>query len=605
MQPLSSNHSETQAPLPAGTRVHGLVLQQVIGRGGAGIVYAAVHEMLGETLAVKEFLPIQLARRGQAQQVEPLPGQEEMFAALRQKFLQEGQTLVALARPRPHPNIVQATDAFCANDTVYLCMRFERGEALNALIHHAGPLSEAQLLVLIPPLLDGLEHAHLRRVLHRDIKPSNILLRDEGSPVLIDFGAAHRQHADGQVSVIKQYTPDFAAPEQLMSGQQGPWTDIYCLAATFVYCLTGQAPQGTAVQLQPVGHLAKVTPTLLAALNAALCFEVKSRPQNIAQWRALLALEGSAPVDDDMTKIRVTTDLSPQLSTPSGDQTTSASFSSRWVLVGFLLLLLLLTGIAWALWAQFSPAWFSPPSSPPVRVSPAIPVMPTPPPDPLTVLKRLTARLECAQLSGTLEAAADGQARLRLQGLVRDQLAWERLAGSLTRELPNTEILATEVALAAPFCAQIAAFNAAVADAPVHPHYPLITFNHPDHRYHQDDLIAVTATQPQETAGFLYLEFIDQQGERASLLPNPVQADNFLSPGARLEIGAGTLQACDRQPDACFLASRPHGNNLVLGIWSARPLHGHQGAELLAVLRREAAAGGALRLGYQFVTTAP
>jgi len=191
-------------PLPPGTRLHSFIIGAPLGRGGVGIVYAAEHEILHETFAIKEFLPNDLARRVAGNRVAALPGKEKAYAALRRKFLEEGQTLVQLARPHPHPNLVQVTDAFHENDTVYLCMRFERGQSLDALVESRGPLGESELMALLLPLLDGLEYAHAHRVWHRDIKPSNILVREDGTPLLIDFGAAHRDRADGVVSVIAQ-----------------------------------------------------------------------------------------------------------------------------------------------------------------------------------------------------------------------------------------------------------------------------------------------------------------------------------------------------------------------------------------------------------------
>jgi serine/threonine protein kinase len=614
------NDGETLAPLPAGTRVHELVIQQPLGRGGAGIVYAAIHDILGETLAVKEFLPAQLARRGQNQQVEPQPGQEEVFAALKQKFLQEGKTLVELARPRPHPNIVQATDAFRANETVYLCMRFERGEALDAIIRHSGPLTQARLREWLPPLLDGLEHAHRQGVLHRDIKPSNILIREDGSPVLIDFGAAHRQRPGGPVSVVAQYTPDFAAPEQFLSGEQGPWTDLYCLAATFVYCLTGQAPRGLHARLEPTGPLADVDPVLLAALTGALQFEHDKRPQSVAQWREQFGLDQgaitipaavtTAAADDAPTLVTSRPDAGTAQPVGPNDVTLSQpSASSRWLLFA-MLILLALVGLGGALWFTLIPSE-SRVQAPDIQIPPvpSVALEPTAPepPNPLAVLERLAAGLDCARLSGEVERTHD-QTRLRLRGFVRDQRAWAGLTESLAAALPEVEIRADDVAQAAPFCAWIARLEATVSATPVHQGRPVITFNHPDRHYHQEDFIALTAIQPGAAAGFLYVDFIDRHGEHALLLPNPAQSANFLTPGGRVQVGVQTAEACAAKPDACFLASRPHGNNLVLTIWSARPLppNWRDLAELQTLLQHESTVeGGALNLGYQFITTAP
>ncbi len=136
------------------------------------------------------------------------------------------------------------------------------------------------------PLLDGLAHAHAHGVWHRDVKPSNILIREDGSPVLIDFGAAHRERPNGAVSIIAQYTPSLAAPEQLYDGVQEPWTDIYNLAATLYYAVTGRLPPSKLEpgwQMQCPGY----SPSFFGAIEAGLRFDAGQRPKDAASWRAL------------------------------------------------------------------------------------------------------------------------------------------------------------------------------------------------------------------------------------------------------------------------------------------------------------------------------
>ncbi|MBK1648962.1 serine/threonine protein kinase [Rhabdochromatium marinum] len=690
-----TDNETTAAPLPPGTRVHELMIQEPLGRGGAGIVYAARHEILDQILAVKEFLPYGLARRVQTLQVEPLPGQEQVFAGLKQKFLQEGKTLVDLARPRAHPTIVQATDAFRANDTVYLCMRFERGEPLDVVVKAQGPLAESEVRALLVPLLDGLAHAHWHRVLHRDIKPSNILIRENGSPVLIDFGAAHKERPDGSVSIVTQYTPDFAAPEQILGGEQGPWTDIYCLAATVVYALSGQAPKGVRITLEPQGPFATVDPQLLAALNAALEFDSAKRPRSVIEWcdqleRAGLdlssirpklkkavpatALKTSASLAFDQTQASLTpssparplaamdpeatqvSSVSPAATTADKDKDKPVAGNAEaaapghknqenqktrpgrlwsWMLASLGLMVALLAAVGAVWWSGQS---LAPPVAQPTEQSTEVDLADQPPTDtppgpaespnahpvtspeafqvdPLALAQSLVATLNCAQLTDAHLAQLDGDQALVLQGFVRNQRQLEQLHQSLRAQAPGVRVDLRDLVIAEPFCDEIARLNRAVQALPAHPGQPVIAFNHADRVYRQDEFLALTATQPGGAAGFLYLDFIDREGHCASLLPNAATEDNFLLPGAQLEVGARDAAACDQTPDACFLASQPHGNNLLLSIWSARPLEPdwHQSpraadalSELAARLVQQTGADdGAVTLGYHFLTTAP
>lgn len=720
--------SAVSASLPPGARVHELIIQQQIGRGGAGIVYAAEHAILGETLAVKEFLPVELARRGDGFDVVPLPGQEVVFEGLKQKFLQEGKTLVELARPKPHPNIVQVTDAFRANDTVYLCMRFERGEPLSALVRTAGKLGAQDVRKLLVPLLDGLAHAHKQGVLHRDIKPANILVRHDGSPVLIDFGAAHKARPDGQVSVVAQYTPDFAAPEQLIGGEQGPWTDLYCLAATCVYCLTGHPPDRSRATLAPDGPLSELDPQFRAALGAALDFDWNRRPRDVPAWRLALGLEKtavepapssawsgayqrealtgdqtqvsgaatgragarSAALEAERTEVlrpsgeaHVVADQHPAPAQPMPDRLAirppAASRESAagsqgvparrpWVRASFYLglpvVLLLAGGLWW--WFVFDPdgpgversAGFSSsagsaarqrespeprstdaPNSQAAREAQpqakeskldgqdlsttpvaapgkgaALEAKEEPTMDPARVVAQLAARFDCARLRTEVRSAADGSEILRLQGYLRDPAQLGQLKQSLSERLPEVRADLAGVRFAAPFCRTLTRLNGVVASVPAHPGQPDLAFNEPLRIYHQDDYLALSATQPGGAAGFLYLDFIDRDGGMGSLLPNPELTQNFIEPGGHLEVGVTDAERCAREPDNCFIASEPHGNNLILAIWSARPLEpdwhiGSSASESLPrleslIARQAQADGGAVSLSYHFLTTA-
>lgn len=283
---------------------------RVLGAGNFGIVYECENIHLDETVAIKEFLPTELARRGADGQIAPLsPATAEAFLWARDRFLQEARTLWNLARPVPHRNIVRVTRYREANGSAYMFMEFERGQPLSDLLEERGTLTFEQLRPIVAPLLDGLERVHAANVLHRDIKPANILIRPDGSPVLIDFGAARNVALSGETSVFTTYTPRYAAMEQhYPGGDQGPWTDIYGLGATLYRAVTGLTPKSASEQLlghtqEPAAELCRgrYPDAFLRAIDAACALKPDDRPQSVSEWRAQLLSD--APAADDSTVV--------------------------------------------------------------------------------------------------------------------------------------------------------------------------------------------------------------------------------------------------------------------------------------------------------------
>jgi len=574
-------------PLPPGTRLHSFIIGAPLGRGGVGIVYAAEHEILHETFAIKEFLPNDLARRVAGNRVAALPGKEKAYAALRRKFLEEGQTLVQLARPHPHPNLVQVTDAFHENDTVYLCMRFERGQSLDALVESRGPLGESELMALLLPLLDGLEYAHAHRVWHRDIKPSNILVREDGTPLLIDFGAAHRDRADGVVSVIAQYTPNFAASEQVYGGTQGPWTDIYCLAATLYYVVTGHPPPS---RLRPGwrSQCPGYSRRFLDALEAGLQFDPERRPETVASWRSLFmaseddpGLISQRPSDPEEQKTQVldqdvliqrpsqgtsgvTTVLSglePALG-PAAEQRhpQPASRSRRWIWVAGLSVPLLLGGLVVG---SLMDHWLNPSPERPTSLSV----------ESSSDIMRFGERLDLAGLEcAHVKLFPIGERAIGLSGYLRDAQQLTALLERVRTLAPGLEVERRELAFASPFCDLLGVTNALAPASDRYPGMPIVRFNNPDRIYQEDQYLALDVFNPGAKGGYLYLDFIDSDHQVVHLFPSMALPDNFIPPGSLRQIGARDDAACAREPDACFVISRPHGNNLILALWSETPI---------------------------------
>jgi hypothetical protein len=293
-------------PLPAGHCLPGYRLLGLLARGGFSFVYLAEGDD-GAQVAIKEYLPSALSvRTGK----DPAPSLSERSArpfrdGLR-CFFEEGRVLASLA----HPNVVRVLNFFRANDTAYMVMRHERGGTLKQrLVQASSPLPESWLRRTVGQLLNGLREVHARKLLHLDIKPANIHLREDASPVLIDFGASRRMLCAEDPSLRPIFTPGLAAPEVHSDrAQLGPWSDIYSIGATLYACMFLQAPPPAAERLAndrcvPAAKAGagKYSPELLEIVDWCLRLDHLQRPQSVlALQKALLGPgQGTTQVPDD------------------------------------------------------------------------------------------------------------------------------------------------------------------------------------------------------------------------------------------------------------------------------------------------------------------
>jgi len=286
--------TQANTPLPEGTLLQNYRILRVLAAGGFSFVYLA-HDENDTPLAIKEYLPSTLALRVNGARHPQIP-EEDMarFRAGMKCFFEEAAALAHLE----HPNVVRVLDFFRANDTVYLVMRYERGRSLQEHIKsHRGPLEELWVRNTFAQLLDGLREVHTHKLLHLDLKPANVYLRNDGTPLLIDFGAARQVLSDEGRKLPPAYTPGFAAPE--MHRQRdvlGPWTDIYSVGATLYACFAAAAPQPANARLQndllvPASRAfaGKYAPDLLEIVDWCLRLDHLQRPQSVlALQKALL-----------------------------------------------------------------------------------------------------------------------------------------------------------------------------------------------------------------------------------------------------------------------------------------------------------------------------
>ena len=237
---MAGNGQERRDALPCGAALRDYTIEEVLGHGGFGIVYRARHNELGNQVAVKEYLPIELALREGA---SVHPRSEACRAGYEdglRRFRDEARALIEF---QAHPSIVSCREFFRANGTAYLVMEYEDGLPLSELLRRreasGRPFDEADLLAVMVPLLEGLQRVHEAGMLHRDIKPSNILVRrSDERPVLIDFGAAKQMAAERSKS-LAPYTEGYAAWEQVGEGTLGPWTDLYAVGAVMWRIVAG------------------------------------------------------------------------------------------------------------------------------------------------------------------------------------------------------------------------------------------------------------------------------------------------------------------------------------------------------------------------------
>ena len=226
--------------LPVGTVLGGYELISILGKGGFGITYRARDFAHNQDVAIKEYLPTALAIREGRTTVLPIStNHAEQFAWGRERFLEEARTLERLDHA---PAVVRVLDFLEANGTAYMVMALVEGETLNKRLMREQRLAPEVIERLLFPLLDGLEQVHAIGFLHRDIKPANIMVDPQDRPTLIDFGASRAAMAGRSTTLTAIFTPGYAAAEQFVSSKQGPWTDIYGLAATLYHAITGRIP---------------------------------------------------------------------------------------------------------------------------------------------------------------------------------------------------------------------------------------------------------------------------------------------------------------------------------------------------------------------------
>ena len=295
--------------LPDGHVINEYIIDKLVGVGGFGLTYLATDQNLNLPVAIKEYFPTDIATRG-ADDTAIRPSGDanrETFAWGLKRFLDEARTLATFR----HPNIVRVMRFFQANATAYMVMEFVEGAALTDWMRTRRPLPQAIIEKIALPLIDGLGVIHRTSYLHRDVKPGNIYIRDDGSPVLLDFGSARSTSGGRDLTAI--VSPGYAPVEQYSeSSTQGPWTDLYAMGGVMYWMVTGKKPVDATARLkndpQPravdIGDRAFYSNEFLSAIDWALMPDEQHRPQSSAELLARLrgALGQAIAHDSDRTQ---------------------------------------------------------------------------------------------------------------------------------------------------------------------------------------------------------------------------------------------------------------------------------------------------------------
>ena len=279
--------------LPHGFKLEEYTIDSVLGHGGFGITYLAKDHHLDQWVAIKEYLPNNLAvREGVSTVYAKSSSDEKAFKWGLERFIQEAQTLAKFR----HEGIVKVLRFIEANQTAYMVMEYQQGESLEDKIRQEGALDEPALLAMILPILDGLEKVHEIGFLHRDIKPSNIFICDDGSPLLLDFGAARQAIQSTDRSLTSVVTPGYAPFEQYDSkSEQGAWTDIYAIGGVMYFSISEKQPTEVVTRLKKDTMPRATTigagdysSQILKAIDWALAIDEEARPQSVQELRIAL-----------------------------------------------------------------------------------------------------------------------------------------------------------------------------------------------------------------------------------------------------------------------------------------------------------------------------
>lgn len=291
--------TKKEGMLKVGTRLANgrYIIEEYLASGGFGNTYIATDKAFDEKVAIKELFIKGVCGRGDdsAEVSVSLTDNQRAFSAHKEKFRKEARRLRKLS----NPHIVGVLDLFDENGTSYYVMDFVEGESLSARLKRTKkPMTEAEVLLVLPQILDALESVHNEGIWHLDLKPANIMIDKKGNIILIDFGASKQvKNANGDslsTSSAMAYTQGYAPSEQMEQSidKFGPWTDLYALGATLFNLLTMQKPPSPS-DIDEDSHEALKMPKGINKKTERLIFWLmkpnrKMRPQSVTDVKQFL-----------------------------------------------------------------------------------------------------------------------------------------------------------------------------------------------------------------------------------------------------------------------------------------------------------------------------
>ncbi len=291
--------------LPVGTRLGEFEIQGLLGFGGFGMVYRGYDHSLERPVAIKEYMPSALVARSVNYELSVRSSTDtQTFQAGLQSFIAEARLLARF----DHPSLVKVYRFWEANNTAYMAMPLYQGITLKqARLQMSGPPPEDWLRAVLWSVLEALKVLHSSDALHRDVSPDNIFLQDLGPPVLLDLGAARLAVLEGNKKHTAVLKVNYAPIEQyadVSDMREGPWTDIYALAAVIHGCVCNEPPLPATFRvvrdrMPSMAKIAKTTEThfgqtysssFIKALDLALAIQPSDRPATVEAFAKALKL---------------------------------------------------------------------------------------------------------------------------------------------------------------------------------------------------------------------------------------------------------------------------------------------------------------------------
>ena len=338
----NKNLEKSPHALPPGSILNGrYIVGKVLGQGGFGITYTAKDYQTGQIMAIKEFFPDSMAMRTGKTSVIPFSGDRgENFIYGRDSFLLEARTMAEFIG---NPNIVRVYSYFEENGTAYFVMEYVDGLSLHDYLRSkGGRISFEDAVQLLLPIMDALSAVHEKGIIHRDVAPDNIHISRDGTVKLLDFGAARYSLGNVSRSLDMILKHGFAPKEQYKRrGHQGPYTDVYSLAATIYFAITGTRPDDAIERSDedempyPSSLGARINAQQEDVLLTAMAVDAENRYQTMAGFRdaVLGTLRQSTPVPEPPKPPRPPKPVNPPKPDPDGGSG-SRNKNKKWIIAG-------------------------------------------------------------------------------------------------------------------------------------------------------------------------------------------------------------------------------------------------------------------------------